>query len=203
MMKYLRLILILFGSFYLVVNTSYAQELSPDAIYSIDWNTNGTQIAVGRHNGIVDIIDAATEDTIFAFQGVNLGPAVRVSWSSTDLLAVGGYENLVRVWNLTTQQQEFTTSPHDQIGIQVLEWSPDSQKLVSATAYGLQAIQVYNLTGQSILSLIASSVYDVSWNPSEDQILVASGADISLYDALTGEFLGFFEGSQGELQEAE
>src|SRR5690242_12970013 len=89
MITYLRSFLMLLPLMLVVLTTPVAAQIYPDIADTVDWNVTGTQIAVGHHSGLVEVIDSSTGQVLRSFQ---LSGAIQVAWSpqNSDLLAVSG-----------------------------------------------------------------------------------------------------------------
>jgi WD40 repeat protein len=190
-------------SIILLLQTISVHSQSGDIIYEVTWDKTGSYIAIGRESGIVDILAASNGQIMNSFQSTELGPAATLSWSQNNLLAVGSNENFVRVWDLNSQALAFITPAHDQGGVQSVEWSPDGQKIASATYFGSNAIQIYDRqTDAVIFSKAGDSVYSISWSPDGTQIVIVSGIRIEIIEVITGEVITELRGIQEDLQQA-
>jgi WD40 repeat protein len=180
-----------------------AQSLPDEAIYEVAWSPDGTHIAMGKQNGIVEIIDAATQEAINSFSGTELGPLATLAWDpSGNLLATGSDEHFSRIWDAQTGELLGQTLVEHVSGIQQVVWSPNGSRIVSVVYNGsANAIQVSDsTTGEGLLQIESGAVYAVDWSPDGTRIAIGTSAVVGLIDASTGSVQAYLEGDAGEIQ---
>lgn len=80
-------------------------QLPDDAVRAMEWNGDGSLLALSRQNGSVEIIDGVTLSVIRTIQAENSGPVIELAWHpdvQTPHLATGGADGVVRIWNAIT-----------------------------------------------------------------------------------------------------
>lgn len=126
------------ASFEIVQTLSSYSDDSARHLYSVAWNSQGTQVATGSLGGIVQIWDISTGQLLFELQG-NEGEVVDWGESSIQGLAFSPNDRLLtsisadgtlRTWDTATGTIIETTQLDGPI--YAAEWSPDSSQI----AYG-------------------------------------------------------------------
>ena len=150
-------------------------------ILSFDWSPNGTQMVVstrfvtGGHDRTF-VVTVATHDATGLIRGSQW-----VSWSSTDLIVVSRYGNLV------------TVNPDGSGVTPILEdgssfapsWSPNGSKIVFQRTAGPDTydINVVNADGSGRVNLTKSPQVDwaPTWSPDGSQIMWSRSSTIDAF----------------------
>ncbi len=103
----------------------------PDLVQSMAFNADDSRLAVGylerRH---VTVTDTATGNTVVQVPPGSMGGQI-VAWHpSRDLLAIGGDDALIHVWNMAVRRRLFTLEGHAQ-NLLHLTFHPDGDLLAS------------------------------------------------------------------------
>ncbi len=80
-------------------------QLPDDTVRAMEWNGDGSLLALSRQNGSVEIIDGGTLNVLQTLQAETTGPVIELAWHpdvQTPHLATGGADGVVRIWNATT-----------------------------------------------------------------------------------------------------
>ena len=106
---------------------------------ALAFGPKGRLLAIGRADGLVFLLDAASGKTIRALSG-HSGPASALAFSQDGrLLASGGADHLLRVWETATGMELLTLAGHSG-GVRAAAFSPDGRKLLSGGAEGVGLI---------------------------------------------------------------
>lgn len=143
------------------------------------------QIASASYDGTVQVWDAITGTNISNFKG-HQGQVYDVAWSSMNPPNIASCSDIIIVSNI--KYGAFTTKvgSHSQ-QINAIAWSPDGQKIVSAsydhTAIVWDAINPGNLTTHHQ----ENKVYDVTWSPNGKYIASCSEGKVDVWYAAEGD----------------
>jgi WD40 repeat protein len=174
--------------------TIFTKHTAP--LEAVTWSADGTTVASASQGGVVRVWRAATGQEL---HGLYLDTAVAmntVAFAPTSmLLAVGGNDGKVRLWNgLVCQKQgngQFGLQCLDTPqrvsvatnGIRSLAWSPDGRLLAVGTLDGM--LSLWNRT-QSPKPLVSMSlqtiVYGLSWSPDGRYLASAAGNVITIWE---------------------
>ncbi len=101
----------------------------------------GKYIAIGNGEGLVTVLNAITQDLVFVGSG-HEGPVSVLSWSQDGaMLASGGQDQRVRVWDVR-RGGIVCTFGHSG-AVSSLAWAPNGRQLVSASG---QELKRWNIT---------------------------------------------------------
>ena len=154
----------------------------------IAWSPDGQQI-VTADNKNVQVWSATDGDQLAQFPG-HFQPR-QANWvSTTAVLTLGGIDNLVRVWDIPSQQPLALLATHSaQTAIRALAWSPDNRHL--AILSNDDVVRIWEVANNQIVQAIfghtiqaepdglnntARPVNDLAWSPDGTQ-LVTAGSD--------------------------
>ncbi|MEM7309066.1 MAG: WD40 repeat domain-containing protein [Planctomycetota bacterium] len=154
-------------------------------VSSIAWSPDGERVLTGGYDRTARVWDAATGEQLRELSA-NAGFVFGVAYGR-DLLAAGGQDGRVRVWD-DAGVQLFELLNH-KAAATALALSPDGGTLASAGADGV--LQLVNpLTGEARHTIpgLKGLQFVLAWSPSGDRVAVGA-ADVSIYDAQNGELL--------------
>jgi WD40 repeat protein len=176
------------------------QSQSNALIMALDWNRDGSLLAVGRLDGMIEIRDRMNQ--IIVSQSVTNTTIQSIVWNPVDVntIAVSDRQGTITVWNyannqLTTQLQIISR----QNRIPQIEWSPDGLFIAGLGELGEAAsiISSVGIWDSSTGVLIGSyqdlyKLRDIAWRPSvPTEILISGvlggyGAQVVLWDINSG-----------------
>ncbi|MEM6285067.1 MAG: hypothetical protein AAF787_22940, partial [Chloroflexota bacterium] len=79
-----------------------------NVVYALDWHPDGTRIAVGSSNGVLQVINATTQQVEATLHG-HTGDVLAVEWRPDGTqLASGAEDATVILWNDTGNQPAHT-----------------------------------------------------------------------------------------------
>jgi WD40 repeat protein/tRNA A-37 threonylcarbamoyl transferase component Bud32 len=148
------------------------------------FSRDGKYIAVSTYTDI-RIFDAATGREARTFRGKNLSINCLAFSADGKLLASGGQDQFVRVWNPDTGTEKWSLDAHGG-GVRRVAFSPDGRRLVTAFGDGTfggvmdrraRAIRMWDVdTAQEVLSLKGhtSGILDVTFSPDGKSVAAVS-----------------------------
>ena len=106
---------------------------------ALAFGAKGRLLAVGRADGLVFILEAASGKPIYVLSG-HSGPVTALTFSRDGrLLASGGSDHLLRVWETATGAQLLALAGHSG-AVRAAAFSPDGRMLLSGGAAGVGLI---------------------------------------------------------------
>jgi eukaryotic-like serine/threonine-protein kinase len=193
------------GASALMGTTLYTYRGHAGRVHTVAWSPDGSRIASGGDDNTVHVWNASSGAHIFIYRGhrnwheagwsdQSLGmsgkwiPAAAgtVAWSPDgSRLASGGWDHLVRVWDVLTGSHIFTYTGHTS-WVNAATWSPDGSRIASADQEGIVRVWDAIPRGNTFIYCgHASSVNAVAWSP--DGTRIASASDdktVQLWDAI-------------------
>jgi WD40 repeat protein len=175
--------------------TEVPKALKVSAGENLKWSSDGTLIASGRT--VIDVIDASSgsvrhklphERTTTAFAWIPDGK----------LLASGGADNIVRIWDAETGEakHKFDAHRNPYKAVFGLAWSPDGNKLASASQDSTMTL--WNaVTGQIVHRFEGQDGHHgaLTWLPDgKTVVLFTDDGKCRLWDATTGQLLKQVDG---------
>jgi WD domain, G-beta repeat len=161
------------------------------AVESASWAADGQTVATCSHGGAVRVWNAGNgQQTHDAFIDAQL-PMRALSFASSGLLAVGGDDGIVRLWNGLVCQQQVGNQCMDMpqrfkahMGVvRALAWSPDARLLATGGDDGTLAIW-YPAQAQTPLLRVHhdAPVLALAWSSSGKQVATASGNSVTIWE---------------------
>jgi len=179
-----------------IISPANAHTLQPAGKYSFQpwelalalaWSPDSSTLAVAAGEQIFIYTDGADEPTSTLVPGV-WSTALAIS-ASGRLLAAGGRDGVLRVWELASRKLRLTIQAHPK-GINVVAFDPFGQ--IIATGGNDALAQLWDsATGESLGSYIGGtySVPTLAFSPDGDQLAIANGNTIRLRDVETQRFV--------------
>src|SRR6266516_3726612 len=166
----------------------YSYTIHNATVYSVAWSPDGQYIASADDNGIVQIWDSHTGDSLFSPYSKHTSYVMSVVWSpDSQHIASAGGDGTVRVWNMSTQTTLLIYEEHTG-AIGQVAWSPNGQRIASAGEDG--TVRVWNASTGATFCVYrkhAASVWRVAWSP-DGQRIASAGDDrtMQVWNASTG-----------------
>ncbi len=164
------------------------------ALAALSWSPSGHELITGDLAGFVSRWDALSGEQLSSFR-LSEWAILELSWHPDGTyIAGGGYDNWLRVFDVTTKEAVHTLDlgregiPGVSAGIAWLEWSPDGTKL--AVGGGDGKLRLYNADDLTLLRVIEVNTTQWvggAWNHASSQIATNSDDNrIKIYDVATG-----------------
>ncbi|KAJ6088416.1 hypothetical protein N7486_009677 [Penicillium sp. IBT 16267x] len=158
------------------------------AVTSIAWSPDGSQLALTSHNKIVKIWDLATRQSVFTLKG-HSDMVSSIAWSpGGSRLASASYDKTVRIWDPATGQSVSNLEGHSKL-VSSISWSPDGSRFASASCD--KTVRIWDPdTGQnvSILKGHSDPVSSITWSPDGSRLASASyDKTVRIWDLATGQ----------------
>jgi WD40 repeat protein len=154
-----------------------ALTYSPDGKYlAVASGVTGTIGEVRLYDGSTAEVGASPQRILSGHKDVLYGIAFS---PDSKVLATGGYDRLVRFWDVATGKELRTLKDHSDT-VYSLAFSPDGKLFASGAAD--RAVKVYDVTTGKLLYTLGEStdwVYALAWSP-EGRYLAAAGVDKSI-----------------------
>ena len=175
-------------------------RLGKSYVYRIKYSPDGNLLAVSGTIGIW-IYDAHTGEEHNLLVGHGLGGVPAIAFSpNNQLLASGGRDKTIRLWDPKTGQHKATFIGH-QDAVYSLAFSPNGKTLASCGED--ETIRMWDVgTGELRFTFAghAGGVSEVVYSP-DGKMLASYGWDemIHIWDAHTGKYLRSFDGQTGNI----
>ncbi len=158
----------------------------------VDWNTDGSQLAVVSDRGSIQIRNSANGDILREFLHGLPAKALEISWNKeVDRLAVGSMDGAVRIWSALNGTPVGEPIPPATYSppIWSLRWSPDGTRLLSVTEG--ESARLWDATnGEVIRNRLETGDSDFSWSPDGKWLAGGKGGRVQLWEASNGKELG-------------
>ena len=157
----------------------------------VDYSPDNMTFAFGYNNGKIEITDRTSGEKTHTIKHAHTRIVTSVAFSdNASILASGGYDKMVRLWDVSTGKLIDTLAGH-QYAVLKVEFSPSGDILVSGGSNG--NIYYWDLkTGNPIRTIAVHTdrIENISFSKTGDK-LVSSDADdiIRLWDVSTGSLL--------------
>ncbi len=165
------------------------------AILSASWASDGQTVATSSEGGMVRVWNAGSGQEVHGYYLDAQLPMRALAFAPTsNILAVGGDDGLVRLWSgLTCQQQQQggfgnqcmdtpqRLTAHTGV-VRALAWSLDGRLLATGGDDGSLAIWYPTQSQTPLLRVhVNDPVLALSWSPSGKQVATASGNNVTLW----------------------
>jgi WD40 repeat protein len=155
------------------------------------WSPNSDVIAVAKKRGIMQLLDATTQEPLVTF-GEEGESILVIAWSPDGhRLASGGWDGIVHLWDVANGQLLATLSANvDRVtGIQ---WTSDGNRLIVS---GFESgYQVWNASTYEFINRFVGYSYSTALNPDNTLLAEAAAGGVVIRNVETGEYLTPFRG---------
>lgn len=156
------------------------------AVDRLDFNPDGTRLAVANMDGLPKVWDLITHAEIYSLRGhAQICDAIAFS-PDGKRLATGDLAGIVKIWDAVTGQELATLEPGGMV--HSVAFSPDGERVASASDNG--RLMVWEIaTGGPVLSLPArSGLYDVTYMPDGERLVsVHQDGTTAVWDVVSGQ----------------
>jgi WD40 repeat protein len=124
---------------------SYITSAHPDVVTSVAWSPDGSKIASASYDGIIQIWDAVTGESLTS---ITANSTWHVAWdSSSTFIAAAMLENGIGIWNVETGEE--MTVDSSSIGfVRDVAWHPHESRLIVIGSDGAMSeanLQIFSL----------------------------------------------------------
>ncbi len=170
-------------------------------ISDIAWNSNGTQLAIGK-NGlgatepIVEIWDISTtpyQRTLRHIYLDNVISGITIAWRPNQQeIAYTCSERSICILDIASEEVIHVLTG-DAVALTALKYSPDGELLLAGNG------QLWDVDAEEILGTFEQSPYfgPFAWSPDGTQVTFLYEGQIRIWDAVTRQSVGFLEGTLG------
>jgi WD40 repeat protein len=133
--------------------------------------------------GTIRLVDAETGAEQETLPGKPDFNAVTAFYADTGLLALGGLDGQVKVWDVGARQSLVTIEAH-RLQITALAFSPDGERLATSSDDG--ALKIWNWRERQVLAEAASPALRLAFSPDGAQIAAGEAERITLWNTADG-----------------
>lgn len=162
------------------------------SVLALAYPGNGTRLACGRSNGIVDMWELATDRLHTHAHGRRVNSLAFSPDGQS--LASGSSDGTVKVWDGELPQEPETSDGHTGL-IWSIRFSPDGRTLASASDD--TSTKLWDVASGRVLATLKGASHGICCAFSPDGRLIAAGAegnDVQIWDIATGEQRGALKG---------
>ncbi|MBN8591157.1 MAG: PD40 domain-containing protein [Anaerolineae bacterium] len=173
----------------LSISTVTAQQVivPPDSIWGMDWNPTNDRLAIGRFNGLVQIINVVNGQITQTLQSTDTSQILAVDWSSNGAyIAASNVNKSVLIWDANTGQLLHTLIGQNTDYVVGLAWNSSNTLLASISQFDGR-LQIWNTNGQIVLNQQYGPFQAIDWF--NTKIVLATGTGASQIDSSTGQFV--------------
>ena len=158
-------------------------------IFCSSWSSDGSKIAFGNSEGMIEIFDISLDSTIFTYQLERPGnfpsrAIICISWSpNEDIIAAGCWYGGILIIDTSARsvREVLDARSNERYDVNGLCFSPDGQLLMSAYQDGY--IRIWNIRDGSISKKIKAHngwVRGIDCSP-DGEMVASGGADNAVY----------------------
>lgn len=163
-------------------------QLPDDTVRAMEWNADGSLLAISRQNGSVEIIDGATLNLLHTLQADTAGPTAALAWHPdimTPYIASGGYDGVIRVWDVTNGNLVYDLTGFSSGDLVVdISWNSDGTQITGFSVGG--GVITWDTTTRSVVySEVFPNISGMNagqWNIDDTAFAISRGAYISILD---------------------
>ncbi len=150
-----------------------------DHVIAVSWSRRSDKVAVAAVSGPITLLNGETGKLLHTLKGHGLGTTSIDFHPTGELLASGGQDGSVRLWNVATGAEQVAMSAGSD-WVESLAWSRDGSTLAVAAG---KRIRFFDAHGELLCETPdhSSTVADIRWQPTDDLLAVASYGGVSLW----------------------
>jgi cell division cycle 20-like protein 1 (cofactor of APC complex) len=149
---------------------------SSDSITSVNWNPEGTTLAVGTNKGIVQLYDAHTSSKIREFKG-HTARVGSLSWGGDNILTSGSRDRMIFHHDLRVREDIVMKLDGHKQEVCGLKWNYDYKSLASGGNDNKLLIWDARKSNKPITRFSAheAAVKAIAWSPIQNGLLASGG----------------------------
>lgn len=176
-------------------------SVNKDTMWQAAWSPDGRYMAVGQHDGAVEVWNTESMQVIQKLKG-SASYVDNLSWSpDSKRIAVGDDKGRLRVWNVESGDALYSELIHSN-RIDDLAWSPDG-RMIAAGGWDNMIRVVDAATAKQLFAIQDTSyVNAVSWSP-DGKFLASGGLSnlVKIIDAAGGKELFTLSGHKNSVRQ--
>ncbi len=175
----------------------YSRQLKQEGLRCLALNSSGQILALGSEDKNIYLLQMNKRERVaIALEG-HIGEVLSVAWSpDSKLLASGGMDKTVRLWDGSTYQQLITLQGHTD-AVNCVAWSPDGMLLVSGSRNETLRLwgRSIDSTYQQLATFQGFRIYVrcAVWSVDGKLLILGSGKTVRLWDEPTRQQLATLE----------
>lgn len=161
------------------------------AISGLDFNSNGSRLAVSSLDGTAFVFEVETGMELFQLAGHGDARIHDIDFSPNDQwIATAGGDGSVKIWHADGGNLKVSLVRHEQ-KVNDVEFSPDSTRLISGS-YDDTAI-IWDVENDSVLFILRPAddedVESVAFDPDGSRVMTGGYKTVALWDAFSGSMI--------------
>ncbi len=153
----------------------------PVGVSSLDFNSDGSQLAIGLQNGTIRVRDFVAGKDLYVLRGHN-NAILSITFSPDDeFLATGSMDGTARIWDVTSGNELQMLDGHTNT-VTSVAFNPDGTRLATASRDGTAKLWDVN-TGQELLTFLGerSGINSLAFRPDGAHLVTSSDREARIY----------------------
>ncbi len=155
-------------------------------VMSVDASADGKRLVSGSLDGTVRVWDVATGKELLKVTACDRGVRAVAFLPDGKSVVSGDSEGSLRRWDAVTGKELEAVAPDKAAegppdSIHALDWSPDGERIVTASAEGIRLWDAASGKMLRLLGRLTDEVWDVVWSPDGKQVVAVGRRDGSVH----------------------